>query len=359
MNEQNSSRDGEQVEKMMGQQGERGTGSGNAMSVNDYQRMRRGYERGIAPEALEQIGAQETPAHDPAPPDGASVEASRRVVRITPEPYIATPSTPIYGPEDYGRMRRSGIGPVAILLIVAVGLIGGLALYAGGADYIVGLFGDDAEESVEELTLVTERPGAELEVVEQTPTPGEMIDMEEAAAPEEELQPEEDVAAAERETRLAAEKIAAEKVAAEKVAAEKAAARLKVEEEKKAAALRADALAAAALKRDQEKRREAQKAREARGPEESTGEVDVAVPVPAATAARYTAQVSATPDRKEAERIAATLRARGGSGVAITTAEKDGVPVYRVRYGSFASEEEARRKSSAIGYGDVWIISLR
>lgn len=325
------------------------------MSVNDYQRMRRGYERGIAPEALEQIGANESAVNESSAQESDSVQTSRRVVRITPEPYVATPSYPTYAPEEYSRARRSRMGPVAIFLVMAVGLIGGLALYAGGADYIAGLFGDESEEPLENLTLVTERPGAENEVIDQSPTPGDMIvgegedeSAEDPVEVEDAPQPEEDIVAAERETRLAAERVAAEKKAA----------RLKVEEEKKAATLKADALREDARRADARRaaalNREQQKQREARQPEESTGEI-----APAATASRYTAQVGATPDRKEAERIAAALRARGGSGVAITTAEKDGVPVYRVRYGSFASEEEARSKSSAIGYSNVWVISLR
>ena len=353
MNEQHTSRDGERVEKMMkgeGVSGETGGGdlSGSAMSVSDYRKMRRGYERTIAPAALEQIGAQERTTAAPE-----AVRTSRRVVRIAPEPYAAAPdSYNTYAPAEPPR-RRSGIGPVAVLLIVAVGLIGGLALYAGGAEYIAGLFEDDTEERVEDLTLVTERPGAASEADEGMPTPAEAMlaedeeDGEEMDAAANAPQPEEDIAAAERESRIEAEKVAAAREAD----------RRKQEAEKKAAAERAAAL----LREEKAARQKAPSESNAGVAEvaESTEKKPAAGQKPAATSPRFTAQVGATPDRKEAERIAATLRSRGASAVSITTAQKDGAPLYRVRYGSFASEEDARRQSSAIGYSNVWIVNLR
>ena len=324
-NRMDSSRDGNRVENMMNSQ----QGDGGAMSLRDYQRMRRGYERAIAPEALEQINAQE-PVED-----SATVQTSRRVIRITPETHI--PAGYSYAPEPEPRVRRGGrIGPIAVLLIFVVGIVGALALYAGGADFIAGLFGGEEEEPAENLTLVTERPGADQTEFAESLVPAELVENGEDEEREAEVapEPEEDIAAAERETEAAA--------ARERAAREEA-------------SRREESIATPAEVTTEKPT----------PPAESTGEVApaksvVTPPVVEKPAAKptgtYMAQVGATPDRSEADRIATSLRSRGGENISISTATVDGATIYRVRYGSFSSEDEARQKSGALGYGNVWVV---
>jgi cell division septation protein DedD len=69
----------------------------------------------------------------------------------------------------------------------------------------------------------------------------------------------------------------------------------------------------------------------------------------------FIVQVRATPDKAEAERLAARLRGRGARAVTVTTATKNGATLYRVRYGSFASQEEARQAARRDGHGDAWV----
>jgi len=319
---------------------EQGTGG---LSVGDYQRLRRGYERTINPEALQRMNQGE--------PEGvASVQTSRRVVRIRPETWVPTDSGREWREEYREESGRRGgrIGPIAIFLILLVGLVGGLVLYAGGAEFIAGLFGETEEEYGEDLTLVTERPGADLEERSLAQTPGDMVSGEEGdegviEEEEEQVVPEEDLAAAEAEER----RLEQERERARQEAEER-----RAEERRVAAA---------------ERTRESSPARETPAIE-STGEREVTpsprsnatstptLQTPSSTSGRYVAQVGATPDRTEADRIAARLRARGGSSVTVVATEKNGAPIYRVRFGAFTSEAEARQKSSELGFGDVWVI---
>lgn len=315
---------------------EQGTGG---LSVGDYQRLRRGYERTINPEALQRMNQGE--------PEGvASVQTSRRVVRIRPETWVPTDPGREWREEYHEESGRRGgrIGPIAIFLIILVGLVGGLVLYAGGAEFIAGLFGETEEEYGEDLTLVTERPGADLEERALAQTPGDMVSGEEGdegvveEEEEDQVVPEEDLAAAEAEER--------------RMEQERERARKEAEERRVAAA---------------ERTRESTPARETPAIE-STGEREVAssarsnatstptLQTASSTSGRYVAQVGATPDRTEADRIAARLRARGGSSVTVVAAEKNGTPIYRVRFGTFTSEAEARQKSTELGFGDVWVI---
>ncbi len=331
------------------------TGQGNGgLSVGDYQRLRRGYERTINPEALQKMNQGDYQSdyqgedgdHHEDRPTGASVQTSRRVVRIRPETYVPVDPGREWREEYREEGRRGRIGPIAVFLILVIGLVGGLVLYAGGSDFIAGLFGEEEQEYGEDLTLVTERPGAEFEVTDPSPTPGDMVseEGEEEEITGEELLPEEDLAAAEAEERRL----------------EQERARLQQEAEQR----RAEERRAAAAERSREP--ESTPVREVSAVE-STGEREVA-PSPrsnatststlqsASSTGRYVAQVGATPDRGEADRIAARLRARGGSSVTVVAAEKNGTPIYRVRFGSFTSETEARQKSTELGFSDVWII---
>jgi cell division septation protein DedD len=282
-------------------------------------------------------------------PPVTSVQTSRRVVRIRPETYVPADYDREWSEKHYdeSRTRKGRIGPIAIFLILLVGLIGGLVLYAGGAEFIAGLFGETEEELGEDLTLVTERPGADLDERSLVQTPGDMVSGEEGdegviEEVEDQVIPEEDLAAAEAEER---------RIEQERDRLRKEANELRVEERRVAAL---------------ESGRESSSTQEI-PTIESTGERETSpsqrsnasTPVlqtASSPAGRYVAQVSATPDRTEADRIAARLRAKGGSSVTVIAAEKNGAPIYRVRFGTFTSEAEARQKSSDLGFGEVWII---
>ncbi len=67
-------------------------------------------------------------------------------------------------------------------------------------------------------------------------------------------------------------------------------------------------------------------------------------------------QVRATPNKEEADRVARSLRAKGGSDVHIIATEKDGETVYRVRFGAFGSAAEGKAKAGEMGFANVWVI---
>lgn len=72
---------------------------------------------------------------------------------------------------------------------------------------------------------------------------------------------------------------------------------------------------------------------------------------------RYVLQVRATPSRAEADQIASQLRARGAGGVTVTKADKDGKPVYRVRYGAFSDADVARASAARNGFSNAWVVA--
>ena len=84
--------------------------------------------------------------------------------------------------------------------------------------------------------------------------------------------------------------------------------------------------------------------------------VTTTTPSSGTSSGRYSVQVRATPDRKEADRIAAKLRAKGGANVQVVTADQNGAKVYRVRFGAFGSSDDARTKAAAMGYENVWVV---
>lgn len=323
---------------------EQGQGTGG-LSVGDYQRLRRGYERTINPEALQRMNQEESEGV-------ASVQTSRRVVRIRPETYVPADPGREWREEYYEESARRGgrIGPIAILLILLVGLVGGLVLYAGGAEFIAGIFGETEEEYGEDLTLVTERPGADLEERSLAQTPGDIVSDEEgdegvSEAEEDQGVPEEDLAAAEAEE---------QRLEQERERTRREAEQRRAEERRIAAADRTRE--STSISTDETPAIESTGEREVTPSPRSNATSTPTLQTASSSSGRYVAQVGATPDRTEADRIAARLRARGGSSVTVVAAEKNGTPIYRVRFGAFTSEAEARQKSSELGFGDVWVI---
>lgn len=358
-----------------------------AMTLEGYQRLRRGYERGINPEALEKmeeqgegtrqfpqpappydvpVRAQTDPEYDAADTNGqynGSAETAhasygeRRVV-YGDDPQGAY-EMPIERPRPVQQARPRRMGPIAVTLVLLVGAVGALLLYAGGMEYLTDFFRGEKPPADENLTLVTERPGAAPAVDPAgTPAPGEAMEMDAIAAAagadpevsEEDAIPEDEEemvrAAMEAEKTRREELLLAEKKKAEeaRLAKEKADAELKAKE--------------ARAKKEAEKAKAKQTA--AAAPTVKPVTAPAAKPAPAktqtASAKAFTVQVRATPNKEEADRVARSLRAKGGSDVHIIATEKDGETVYRVRFGAFGSAAEGKAKAGEMGFANVWVI---
>ena len=317
-----------------------------AMTLNDYQRLRKGYERGINPEALERMEEAQGVTETPPPPLSTAPP-----IRIEPEIWYE-PEAEMEEP-----IRKRGIGPVTITAILLVGIFGALILYAGGVAYITGLFKGEEPVQGENLTMVTERPNAGQEMIDPNGalTPGEEMELEdEAVVEEDETQKEQEEA-----TRLAQEEEKKRKEEEQKIALQK---------EKEAAALKAQKEAAA--KKAAEEARKPERITLQSGAEEPKEGADRTTTLTAAsesrtklepakstsTGGKYTVQVGATPDKSEADRIASRVRSKGGSNVQVISTEKNGETIYRVRFGSFGSQDEAKTKAGEMGFGDVWVV---
>jgi cell division septation protein DedD len=309
-----------------------------AMTRDDYRRLRRGYERGISPSALERMGSA----------DGYDADEYEEVVDARDRRASAP------------RTRRSGrIGPIAMLAILLTGLLGSLLLYAGGADYISGLFSRSPAQPEEDLTLVTPRPGADA-VEETAPpvddaaiddmTPGESIASEgtlsAATMPVGAIEEVEE-GVGNVDSLLAAE--------SRRIAARKAAAKREAEAKARAEAASTTATKTSA-KTSTTTTASTTKPTETKAVTPRTATTTTTTPSAGATSGRYAVQVRATPDRREADRIAAKLRAKGGANVQVVTADQNGAKVYRVRFGAFGSSEDARTKAAAMGYENVWVV---
>lgn len=295
------------------------------LSVGDYSRLKKGYERGISPDALERMAREEAASA----PEGTADRPSEPTRVIRPVAYV---------PRDFEKVaaerRRQSrrIGPIGIFLIGTVGIVGGLFLYAGGVDIIESWFASAPEEVLENPTLVTERPD----------TAGDNIAaVDPAAVVEDEGEGDEEI------LDEPAEPVVDEEpdVPIENVLPE--------------AERRAEAVAT--TRTEQSREQEGPGTAPAAAREERSGGPDVTDLTPTTSSrsttssSRYSAQIGATPDRAEADRIAATLRSRGGSNVVVQKAERNGETIYRVRFGSFGSEDEAKRKAIDLGYRDIWV----
>lgn len=74
-------------------------------------------------------------------------------------------------------------------------------------------------------------------------------------------------------------------------------------------------------------------------------------------AGAFTVQVRATKDGDEAKRIAAKLRARGVKGVTIVASESSGnSKLYRVRFGSYGTTSDAKLAAGKVGVDGAWVV---
>jgi hypothetical protein len=69
-----------------------------------------------------------------------------------------------------------------------------------------------------------------------------------------------------------------------------------------------------------------------------------------------TVQVRATTDESEANLVAKRLKHRGMSDVVIVQSDRNGKPYYRVRYGSYKSNDDARAAAAKSGFDGTWVL---
>lgn len=371
-----------------------------AMTLEGYQRLRRGYERGINPEALERMEEHEGTRQFPAaaPPynvpvrteqedvhthagaeygeayEGAATQYNAHRQADYPQHRLVygddpvDAAAPMIEPHENDTVRRPRrMGPIAVTLVLLIGIVGALLLYGGGVEYIADLFRGEKPVVDENLTLITERPGAEPEIDPSGAlAPGEEMEMsgesETVVAEAEEMnaiqegtatsadlsvQAATDAEKDREEERALAAKAAAEKAQREQLAEQKA--QRAKEEAKKAAEKKAQTKPTATAQAPA-----VQTTRPTVKPV-STSKTTTAKPQGSATKA-FTVQVRATPNKEEADRVARSLRAKGGADVHVVASEKDGETMYRVRFGSFGSAEEGKAKAGEMGYANVWVI---
>lgn len=260
-------------------------------------------------------------------------------------------------PMTYARLAREAEagGKRRVVLMATMVVIGttiGVGLYAGGGDFLSGIFSNRTEGvAVQSPSAVTERPIVEQPVAPapapvdaipersglngSTQTPA-AVEPQPATVPESvpvPPVPREDIA--EAPVPAAIETRGEPRVRASEPDSSPAATRLRAE---RAAAERGERAAAEKAKKEAEKKPEPEKG--------------------AARSGKYLVQVRATTDEAEAKLIARRLRAKGASGVAIVPSEKNGTTHYRVRFTSTGSDQ-AKELASKAGYGNVWVIKQK
>ena len=242
---------------------------------------------------------------------------------------------------------------VLMATMVVVGTAIGVGLYAGGGDFLSGMFSNKREGvAVQSPSAVTERPIAEVPAIPpsspiealpqgdgaggetRNPAAGELPAISAETAP---------VTPAPRENTPPAPTPRADM-------RDEASGTLLSEPDSSPAAGRVRGERAAA---DRAERGSAE--REERGGKEAGAK---APEKPAPKSGRYLVQVRATPDESEAKLIARRLRSRGAAGVAIVPSEKNGTTLYRVRFTSTGSDE-AKELASKAGYGNVWVMKQK
>jgi cell division septation protein DedD len=267
------------------------------------------------------------------------------------------PDHPLYAPAESERdlpelsdKRKGRLGPVAVTFILMTGIVGALALYAGGIDSIAGLFASQQSQSQEDLTRITARPETETESdLDGGPTPSETFAEEEEAPSS---------AAPDDGSQEAADGTTVETDGTERVAEEENDGAGPEADRKSNALDKESRTAPASSSRASSKpsRQTPTAQSENERTVQNTSIESARSEVAARNASTYTVQVGATTDKSEAERVAADARARGGSGVRLIETTKNGKPLYRIRFGSFSSEEEAIATARSIGFSDVWVV---
>ena len=337
-----------------------------SMSEEGYERLRKGYERGINPVALEQMEEHQGSVRQFPPPAPSYAEST--TYGAGAESDVASSGLrkePLSQWEPDVAKHQGRIGPVAVAILLFVGITGGLLLYAGGAEYIGNLFTGSPEEPEENLTLVTERPytGEDVQSARIMISDGE-DEVSGEGVPED--------VASEANTEIEADISSANDIpdlntqGSDNSALEEARIREEaLREEQRLAAVeeqrRKDAAEALAARRAQEKAREQAVASRAEQtttrPAVDKSETRVKPVVSETTGAgSWVVQVIATQDKAEADRVARALRTKGGKDVHVVVTDKADETMYRVRFGSFTSQAEAKTNAGALGYKNVWVV---
>jgi cell division protein FtsN len=71
---------------------------------------------------------------------------------------------------------------------------------------------------------------------------------------------------------------------------------------------------------------------------------------------KYVVQVHSTPDESEAKKVAQQLKAKGIKGISVMPTLVNGKKIFRVRFGSTGTKQEAEKDAGRAGYKKSWII---
>ncbi len=293
----------------------------------------------------------ETALASTAPPEPVMPAESHPSAASHSLPRTAIPRNE--APAAAGRARTgfaTGIRIAAVLATIVAGTLLGALLYAGGADYIGHFFRGQRDVPVHSpsaTTSVAEAP------VHLAPAPGPVpdpVDVEEDPVDEQPIYEEpppsmipNDVAAV-PERRTAAQ---ADHPVEQAPSTPAGPVRPLATSSESPHVVDADAHAAADVP--------AASDRSATGVEVGEPNVHALGPTQPSNAA-FTVQVRATTDHDEAARIAHALESTGAGNVRILESDKNGKRFYRIRFGAFASVDQALGAAHDAGYDDAWIV---
>lgn len=305
-----------------------------------------------------------TAVKDPSPPivsdarqdDTPTIDPKKVLPLNVNPPAYATPS---YAPSDYTPKRRHS-GLITVVAIGA-GLVVGIGVWVGVGDDLAALFTSPAPQPpVDNPTLITETPASLT-----SSTQGDSLLLSSSLVPSGSDDPSDLQTGSTTTSQVPSE---AHRVVVHESTRDHRADLPEQEPRREAAATPreksvsiprpAEVTANAAAGKselsrvDREESQETPTVRPAVTPSPETERS----PSTLAGGARYTVQVRSTTDRREAEGIAQRLRSKGVRNVRVETLRKEGVEMYRVRYGQYASTREAQSEAGKLGQSNIWIV---
>ncbi|MDB5034251.1 MAG: hypothetical protein JWQ98_1492 [Chlorobi bacterium] len=302
--------------------------------------------RPAEPRATESRPAEPAPQREPAASYGEYRDAP--TVAFEPNSYPSYSSASAVSARPRGRMWA-----IALTVVLGTGL--GVGLYAGGGDLISSIFANRNEGVVtDNPSAVTERPQAAQPAPQPAPAASEATGqaVEGTAQNAGVVQ---GTTAHPANTEAAPQPVAGGVTAAD---------HNEITTGSRPAAENHDVAAAndirpgndpKPIKNQEENKEKKKKPAEADAAREKGSDKDPAKPSPS----KFMVQVRATPDEAEANLLARKLRSKGMGSISVVKSEKDGAKVYRVRFGSFASQSEAQSAATRAGYASVWVIKQK
>ncbi|MEO5928810.1 MAG: SPOR domain-containing protein [Candidatus Kapaibacterium sp.] len=304
--------------------------------------------RPAAPRATESPVAESRPT-EPAPQPQREPVTSYGKYRDTPtvafEPMAY--SSPVVSARPRGRMWA-----IALTVVLGTGL--GVGLYAGGGDLISSIFANRNEGvATDNPSAVTERPQA------AQPPPQQALAPAASAVPSQMAG--ETVGSAEAVQGTTAPPATTDVPPQQATGGATTADHNDITTGSRPAAEPHDLAAANDIRpgnepkpaKNQEEKKK--KPAESEAAREKGSEKDLVKPSPS----KFMVQVRATPDEAEANLLAKKLRSKGMGAISVVKSEKDGTKLYRVRFGSFASQSEAQSAATRAGYASVWVIKQK